>query len=354
MDIHAWLFGSIERERLLDMDRRVAPVRRDALGVLGAALLLSSPWLGFWTIVPFVLAVALFKFADSLASRAANPEYAIFGAWIGSEAIIALSVALTGGPKVATMAWLAIPIVTLPARFSPRAVKVGVVIALGMLVSVGFATDAQAILKDPPLLIAPGALLIAVAMLSMALMRSDIEHRGECVIDQLTGLLNRKALATRAEELEQQSALSGEPVGVIVGDLDHFKRINDESGHAAGDAALAEVAYRLRKHLRAFDLVYRLGGEEFLVLVPGADITEAATLAESLRAFVAAEPLADDSKVTMSFGVSASTRGEPFCYSDVFHEADAAMYEAKQDGRDRVCLAGNADDLGDRLLVAVG
>ena len=120
-------------------------------------------------------------------------------------------------------------------------------------------------------------------------MRSDIQHRSDAVIDQLTGMLNRKALGVRALELAQQSEVTGEPVGVIVADLDHFKHVNDTRGHTVGDAVLKEVAYLLRKQLRAFDLAYRLGGEEFLILVPGSDIDHAAELAERLREAVRAE-----------------------------------------------------------------
>ena len=112
-------------------------------------------------------------------------------------------------------------------------------------------------------------LVICTAILSTALMRSDVYHRGETVIDPLTGMLNRKALASRVAELEQQSLVSGEPVGLVVGDLDRFKEVNDSCGHATGDAVLKEVAYAMRKELRAFDLAYRLGGEEFLVVLPG-------------------------------------------------------------------------------------
>jgi diguanylate cyclase (GGDEF)-like protein len=354
MSVHAWIFGAdIDRERMLDMDRRIAPARRNALGVLGLALLLSWPWLGPWTLAPLIVAAVMFRFANRHAGSSERPEYAILGAWIGSEVIIALAVALTGGPTVATLGWLVIPIVTLPSRFSERLVIIGAVIALTLLCAVAFATDTHAVLRDPPLVIAPVATIIAVSMLLVALMRSDIEHRGECVIDGLTGLLNRKALATRTRDLEQQAALSGEPVSIIVIDLDNFKTINDLYGHAAGDAALAQVAYRIRKLLRAFDLVYRLGGEEFLVLVPGAEADEAATLAENLRSAVADEPLTDGSRVTMSLGVSASTRGEDFSYRDVFHAADGALYEAKQTGRDRVCVASDSTFDGARQLVAL-
>jgi len=102
---------------------------------------------------------------------------------------------------------------------------------------------------------------------------------------------------------------------------------------------LTDVAYLMRKQLRAFDLAYRLGGEEFLVLLPGADIQQTATMAEQLRKEVAAGALGGGQHLTMSFGVSASTPGSTFDYPTVFAEADAALYEAKRSGRDRVCLA---------------
>ena len=93
----------------------------------------------------------------------------------------------------------------------------------------------------------------------------------------------------------------------------------------------------LRKQLRAFDLAYRLGGEEFLVLLPGADGFQTRELAEELREAVSAGAVGGGVEVTLSLGVSASQRGDAFDYAAVFAEADAALYEAKRSGRDRVC-----------------
>jgi diguanylate cyclase (GGDEF)-like protein len=338
----SWLFrDGTDRERMLDMDRRLQPVRRAAFGVLALALLASGPWLGWWTIAPLVLAAGIFRFADSRIEQASRPEYGMFAAWATSQVIIAGSVALTGGPRTTTMAWFAIPIVTLSARFSTRGIGIGVGVTLALLAAVAFGVDADAVIHNPPLLIAPAAAVIAVAILSTALMRSDREHRSEAVIDQLTGMLNRKALAPRANELAQQSQVSGEPIGLVLGDLDHFKRVNDTRGHACGDGVLKDVAYVLRKELRAFDLVYRLGGEEFLVLLPGADLAQSEDVAEMLREAVAREPLGGEA-MTMSFGVSASQHGDAFDYETVFAEADLALYEAKRGGRDRVCAAAGA------------
>jgi diguanylate cyclase (GGDEF)-like protein len=329
-----------DRERMLDMDRRLQPVRRMAFGVVALALIAMGPWLGWWTVVPVAIAAVLFRIADSQIERLANPEYAIFAAWVGAQVIIAASVALTGGPNVPTMSWFAIPIVTLASRFSTRGIALGVAITIALMAAVAFGVDAQAVINDPPKLIAPLALVIAVTIFSIALMHSDIHHRTEAVIDPLTGMLNRKALGVRTEELEQQARFTGEPIGVVVGDIDNFKQVNDRFGHARGDAALREVAYLLRKQLRAFDLAYRLGGEEFLILVPGATLDESTSVAEQLRTAIESSDLIEDLPLTMSFGVSASSEGTPFEYRGVFAEADEALYAAKAWGRNCVRSPG--------------
>ena len=103
----------------------------------------------------------------------------------------------------------------------------------------------------------------------------------------------------------------------------------------------------MRTQLRAFDLAYRIGGEEFLVLLPGARLADAADLAERLRAAVEAAPAADGLRVTMSFGVTCSDAGE-FDYAEVFAAADRALYAAKRAGRNRVHVSGDLQDLGSR------
>src|SRR3954447_18363942 len=334
----SWLCrDDFDRERLLDMEERIKPVRRVAMGILALALLAGAPWIGWWTLLPLAVAAGFFLVADARLPRSDRPENLMFGAWVGSEVMIAGAVALTGGPEVATLSWLAIPVVTLSARFSLRGVITGVAIAIALLLVVAFGEDAAAVLDNPPLVLAPVSLILAIAVLSTALMESDMHHRGEAVIDSLTGMLNRKALMNRVGELAQQSELTGEPVGMILGDLDQFKEINDTQGHAAGDAALTDVAYLLRKRLRAFDLAYRIGGEEFLILLPGAATRECARIAEDLRRTVAADTIGDGTALTISFGVSASARGAGFDYDRVFAAADSALYEAKSDGRNKVC-----------------
>jgi diguanylate cyclase (GGDEF)-like protein len=338
----SWLIGDgLDRERMLDMDRRLAPMRRRTFAVLGIALVLCGPWLGWWTLAPLLGAVVLFALVDRVTDRMERPELTYFAAWAGAEAIIAIAVAIAGGPEVATLSWLAIPVVTLASRFSIRGIVAGVAIALALLFAVAFGIDAGAVIAEPPLVIAPAALIVSVAMLSTALMRSDLEFRSRSVIDPLTGMLNRAALQPRVAELNQQSAVSGDPVSLILADLDEFKALNDSHGHSAGDAVLQDLAYRWRKRMSSFDLAYRIGGEEFLIVLPGSGLAEAIAFADQLCATVVEEQFGG-LEITLSCGVAASAAGTTFRYEEVFAAADAALYEAKGSGRNCVRAAPTA------------
>ena len=322
------------------MEPRLRPLRTWSFVVLGGALVLSGPWVGWWTILPLVAAGVVFAATDRGLEHSARPEYRMAAAWIAAELAIAGSVALTGGARSPAVAWLVLPVVTLAARFNTRGVLAGAGVAGVLIVATAFGVHPSYVLDDPPLLLFPLSLLGAMAMLSVALMRSDLQHRSASVIDPLTSMLNRNALRTRVDELAHQAKIIDRPIGIVIGDLDHFKAVNDIHGHAAGDAVLQAVAYSLRKHLRAFELAYRLGGEEFLVLLPGADTRRAAKIAEDLRAAIAAGRHGSLS-VTMSFGVGAAAAGS-FNYEQVFAAADRALYEAKAAGRN--CVRYAADE----------
>jgi diguanylate cyclase (GGDEF)-like protein len=320
---------------MLDMDERLGPVRRLALGTLAVAALAMGPWLGWWTILPLLAAAGVFAIAAQLSERSDRPEYVLFSAFVGSELVIVGTIVLAQEPLL--LPWLVLPVITLPARFSLHGLAAGIVVAFVCMVAAALLTDAGGVYDYPPELIAPVALLAAIGILSTALMRSDLEHRDEVVLDQLTGMLNRKALDRRVAELEQQSKLAGDPIAVIIGDLDRFKEVNDTRGHAVGDAVLRDVAYTIRKRLRAFDFAYRIGGEEFLILVPGADSAVASALAESLREDLERATFSGVN-VSMSFGVGATRQFEPLDYERVFTRADRALYEAKRTGRNRVVV----------------
>jgi diguanylate cyclase (GGDEF)-like protein len=159
-------------------------------------------------------------------------------------------------------------------------------------------------------------------------------------LDPLTGLFNRRHLPVLAEELERALA-AGKPASVVVCDIDRFKRVNDLHGHLAGDQTLALFARHLRDQGHDGDTTLRLGGDEFLIVLIGADGAAARRRAERLRASLSeAFVLSGDAKVavTASFGVVAVHPGSACRLDDLIGEADRALYEAKNAGRD--CVVG--------------
>lgn len=163
--------------------------------------------------------------------------------------------------------------------------------------------------------------------------------------DSLTGAYNRRAGDERLREEAQRAGRTGQPLAAVMVDVDHFKRINDTYGHAAGDDVLREVGALLRGRTRSSDSVIRYGGEEFLLLLPDTDAAGARVLAETLRMALAAECGQDIGGITASFGVAVAHAGT--APRDLLHAADAALYEAKTGGRNRVRVAGGEPGLAE-------
>ena len=152
--------------------------------------------------------------------------------------------------------------------------------------------------------------------------------------DALTGLLNRRAILTQLAGMVSGARRHGHPLSVAMVDLDAFKAINDEHGHAVGDAVLVAAVLAMRAHLRAEDQLGRLGGEEFLVILPDTPGDAATRVAEKLREEVAAAP--GPVPVTCSVGVATWDGETP---DELLRRADEALYAAKEAGRDRVIAA---------------
>ena len=160
------------------------------------------------------------------------------------------------------------------------------------------------------------------------------------VTDALTGLHNRRYMAGQLQALVGRAGQGGETVAVLVMDIDHFKQVNDSFGHDAGDEVLREFAVRLATNVRAIDLPCRFGGEEFVVVMPGASLEAAARVADRIRRDVAAQPFpimggAEGLTVTVSVGVAACT-GEGDTPEALLKRADEGVYEAKARGRNQV------------------
>ena len=165
--------------------------------------------------------------------------------------------------------------------------------------------------------------------------------------DHLTGLYNRRFVGRELERLILRARRHGQSISVAMLDIDHFKSINDEHGHAVGDAVLIEVAARIRRRLRGDDMVGRWGGEEFLLVLPETSPEGTGIVAESVRAAIGDEPL---SLATGSLDVTASigwATWEPSDASDdLLGRADFALYEAKAAGRNTVVAASATPKLG--------
>lgn len=148
--------------------------------------------------------------------------------------------------------------------------------------------------------------------------------------DSLTGLANRRFLEVQLEKIYESAKRYGQQFSVIMLDIDYFKKYNDTHGHVEGDRTLVKVAHMLLKVMRMADYVFRYGGEEFLVMLPGTDIANASKAAERLRSVVESE-----AGLTVSLGV-ASYRESLQDKEALIREADDALYRAKKNGRNRV------------------
>ena len=332
----SWLISdALERDHLLELSRRFQPtLDRGALGTF-AGVAASGPWFGWAVLGPPVVGALGFNWITRHLARFRRPEYPLAIGWLALQVSVALGFALSHGAPLFALTLFVLMVPATAALFPPRAVGLGLAATALLMTAVALDLGSAAVRANPAILGFPLVLLAGSGLMGLTLGRSALGHRSVVTVDRLTGSLNRIALGARANELEAQSALNGPPVALVLGDVDAFKAINDRRGHAAGDRVLKQIAARLRSSLRTFESVYRLGGEEFMVLLPGVDRDEATEVAERLRAAVGGEPI-DDHGVTMSFGVAVSPAGAPFHYQEVFDRADAALLEAKRSGRDRV------------------
>lgn len=158
--------------------------------------------------------------------------------------------------------------------------------------------------------------------------------------DPLTGLRNRTGLSELLERDLQTARRNGSPLSVLMIDIDHFKSINDNFGHAGGDAALVAVAQQLKENLRTVDATFRFGGEEFMAILPNTNAPYVLHVAERLRQALEKTVIIHNGqriKLSASFGVAIALENEN--QEDLIQRADGALYMAKSAGRNRVCLA---------------
>jgi two-component system cell cycle response regulator len=172
------------------------------------------------------------------------------------------------------------------------------------------------------------------------LLRAKLDEGMEqAITDALTGLHNRRYLESHLSTLVAQATQAGGALSLVVVDIDYFKSVNDTYGHDSGDVVLREFASRIRRNTRGIDLACRLGGEEFVVIMPDTELARAVQVAERLRSCIEAEPFQINQstllRITASVGIATLERREDTSAA-LFKRADRALYAAKREGRNRV------------------
>ncbi len=245
---------------------------------------------------------------------------------------------------LATIVWNFRALKLVPYRLPARLMQAGCILLLGLyavdLLRI-VARDAMALYAPPTAWVKADLslwFLLNFCMLMLVSFRAVESHRRKAHVDPLTDVLNRRGLqAGLRPHLNAQAV--GARMGVLMLDLDFFKSINDRFGHDGGDFVLQQLALTLEQCVRSSDLVARLGGEEFIVVLPGSSLEASAAQAERIRLRIAdmsLDQLLPGLRITASIGVSCASLDD-MPIAELIHVADLALYDAKHQGRNRVC-----------------
>jgi diguanylate cyclase (GGDEF)-like protein len=274
---------------------------------------------------------------------------------LGSAAAIALWLAPVGtdvgrvlrpGSSAAAMAACLLALLHRPGRLTAAGWGASLTIVAVLLCELFLSfvavagQDREALYRDATALMLP-SLYAAVGLVVMFTIAADVSDRMKRLArtDLLTGIFNRRGLE-RAANAALAKRKNGRAMSLAVADLDHFKQVNDRRGHAAGDTVLRAFTDHVTGYLAPDDLFGRIGGEEFAIMFVGLPPAQAQERAEAIRRDFATLPIGDDPdfRVTVSLGVAGLVPGEKL-YEAAMGRADAALYRAKQRGRNRVVLA---------------
>lgn len=332
---------AVSRQRLVERASRPDLNTSIVAGLVASILVATAIFRDPWALLPLITLGVGMVIGTFGVRHGAHPEYAELAFSLCVTIAMATAAGITGGTSS--------PIVFLfPAGVVLNALRAGTfsIVLCSMVTAVVFLAvclleNPVAVYSDPLPMISILAMQASVTVASLALARAELGHRKAAIVDPLTGLLNRQGLPDRFEELRQQALISGAPVTLVLFDLDHFKDVNDHHGHDIGDRLLCEVAEVTRRTLRRFELVYRLGGEEFLILLPGMAEWEGESVAEQLRLAIEGLTSVTGVGITASFGVSRAD-GTEIDFEHLYRRADQALYQAKRAGRDRVNVSAPA------------
>jgi diguanylate cyclase (GGDEF)-like protein len=333
--------SAVSRQRLVE--RAGVPDRTMLLaaGLVAAILVATAIFRDAWALLPLLTLAGAMVLGPLAIRTGAHPERAELITSLCVTIAMAIAAGVTGGTSSPLVFLLPIGVVMNALRAGPTSIALCSAVTAVVFLAASLLDDPGAVTAEPLPMLAVLAMQLGVTLGSIVLARAEISHRGASTVDPLTGLLNRQGLRDRFEELRQQALVTAAPIAVVVFDLDHFKRVNDAHGHDVGDRLLREVADAVRGTLRRFELVYRIGGEEFLILLPGMADWEAENVAQQLRLTIDQLEPETGTRITASFGVSGA-EGAEIDFERLYHRADQALYEAKRAGRDRVSVSGGA------------
>jgi diguanylate cyclase (GGDEF)-like protein len=302
-------------------------------------VLVTSHWAGRRVLVTCAIAAAAIVAGTLWQRRSPRPEVPTALIFLVLEVDAGASVLVSGGAHSPLVPLLAAPVCIQGTCLRPR-LFLGCCLTGALVATPALLLPAPATVSTPPdamYLFATVALLVALATSGHVLAAADLVVRDRADVDPLTGLHNRATLGPTFDELRRRASAAGFQVSLVMLDVDHFKRINDDHGHATGDCVLQTLAEQLRSCVRGSDLIYRVGGEEFLVVLPGDDAPAAELVAERIRCRVAEHPIGE-LRVTVSLGVASAT-GADVDFDRLCQDADAALYAAKAAGRNRVIVS---------------
>jgi diguanylate cyclase (GGDEF)-like protein len=286
---------------------------------------------------PGVAAMVFVALALTVGQRLSLPVLAALGP-IGA-AMIAYAIATTPsgqGDGVLLYIW---PVLWVAYFFGRRA-SVLIVAWIGVVQGAALIHLHGVLDRWIDLVVSVGIVAVVVQVLSERNARLVARLAAEARVDKLTGVLNRRGFEERAAVEVERARREGYPVGVASFDIDYFKRVNDEWGHDAGDRVLERLGAVFRTESRSVDIIGRLGGEEFVALLPSADSEQTLAYAERVRLAFATSVDREAPNVTVSAGAVSAVRPEGA--EELLQAADSALYAAKRGGRDRARLHDQA------------
>jgi len=293
----SWLCTTdAELQRYLDLEPNMETARRRVVAIILIPAVITSVGFGpaLGTITAFgVLVALLMEWWRS--TRPSTPMRGALSA-AGFQFLLTSGVALTGGLRSPWLPWLAIPVMMLACRFRRAVVITGLVLAAVVAVAACLIAEWAGTARQFPVWyhgLAATALTVALAIVGLTMQSAEIQSRSAANQDPLTGLPNRKALNDTLRHLAPRIWAANKWLCIPACDLDHFKDINDRYGHPRGDEVLVQAAATLQSSLQGIGTVFRIGGEEFVAVLPGVDREDGTRIAERIRHVVSTTPMSD-------------------------------------------------------------